>query len=368
MKRIQLMSLAAVLLATSCTSNRQSDDTFALETREVDFQDRTGDVIQAEELDLEVPGVSNVVVYDSLLVFTTTDPSGMLQVYNKRTLEKIGSFCTQGSAANEFVGSAYLTNSQHYLKNGELILPLLDGSTSFYKEVNVSASLREGHTVVEGTVQRAGYDDNIVMLDGTLDRTFSFRRPSNIVGSGFTMPQYVVTEHNDTVKEIEVFKKHINCQNEDDLERCYHGMLMKHPDRNLAVFPMSFMKYILFFDLDKDEYYALRQKDTPAFPDIYVDRSWWDDNKGFGSVDCSSDMFMVTYDGGEYSINARKNDMVTFELLLFDWEGNYLGGAKMDTNVHFCSYDPDTQLLYAINIGSEKIYTYNLSGLMKSIG
>ena len=64
MKRILLMSLAAVLLATSCTSNRQSDDTFALETREVDFQDKTGDVIQAEELNLEVLGVTDVVVYD----------------------------------------------------------------------------------------------------------------------------------------------------------------------------------------------------------------------------------------------------------------------------------------------------------------
>ncbi len=81
MKRILLTSLAAVLLATSCTGNRQSDDTLALKTREVDFKNKTGDMIKGKVLDLEVSGGYTISVSDTLMMLITSNPKGMLQVY-----------------------------------------------------------------------------------------------------------------------------------------------------------------------------------------------------------------------------------------------------------------------------------------------
>ena len=48
------------------------------------------------------------------------------------------------------------------------------------------------------------------------------------------------------------------------------------------------------------------------------------------------------------------------ELLVFDYEGNYKGGVKVDRNIHAYSYDPETKTLYAANIGSEEIFTVPL--------
>ena len=90
MKKLLVLNLLWMLLL-SCS--HKDNGPLVLETREVDFMDKTGDEIKAKPLDLEVPGVTDVVVYDSLLIFVTSDPSGMLQVFNKNTLKHLASFC-----------------------------------------------------------------------------------------------------------------------------------------------------------------------------------------------------------------------------------------------------------------------------------
>ena len=368
MKKLLVLNLLWMLLL-SCS--HKDNGPLVLETREVDFMDKTGDEIKAKPLDLEVPGVTDVVVYDSLLIFVTSDPSGMLQVFNKNTLKHLASFCQRGRAQNEMAGKAFLINEQYYLRNGDLIIPLMDNKSLAQKEFNISASLREGHTVVENTLQRSNDDFESILLDNGLERSFSVKSPSmDMATKTMTMPVYAVKEHNRIVRKIEVFKEHVDNENPETLEVWYRGGLAKHPDRNLVVMAMGSLDYLLFFDLDKDKNYAVHQKGTPTAGDVYV---YMDYSKNYSGglggpiADRESDMFFVLYFGGKYTEEAVKEGGTRGELLLFDWDGNYLGGAKMDTNYHFHSYDPDSKLLYAVNFASEKIYTFNLSGLMKSI-
>lgn len=362
-----LFSAIIAILFVSCNSNSN----LMFPTHEVDFMNKTGDEIKAMPLNLEVPGVMDVVVYDSLLIFVTRDPSGMLQVYNKNTLKHLASFCQRGRAQNEMAGQAFLINEQYYFRNRDLIIPLIDNKSLVQKEFNISASLCEGHTVVENTEQRSHDDLESILLNNGLENSFSVKNPYIDVATGtLTMPVYAVKEHNKIVREIEVFKEHVNSENPETLELWYHGGLTKHPDRNLVVMAMGSLDYLLFFDLDKDKNYAVHQKGTPTAQDVYVymdyDKNY---SGGFGGpiADRESDMFFVLYSGGKYTEDAINEGTMRSELLLFDWDGNYLGGAKLDTNYHAHSYDPDSKLLYTVNLASEKIYTFDLSGLMSSI-
>ncbi len=136
----------------------------------------------------------------------------MLKVYNKNTLQPIASFCTRGRAANEFPGQIFRLNLQQYQRNGDLILPFMDNGTFIQKEVNVSASLREGRTVIEQTIQRKVDDFQSVVLDNGLERAFVFYEPweDEINAPGvLPLPVYAVIQNNKTVKEIEVFKEHL---------------------------------------------------------------------------------------------------------------------------------------------------------------
>ncbi len=366
MNRLTFIGLFLVLL--SCNSRNP----LAIESREVDFKDKTGDVIEAHELNLDVPGVQDIVVYDSLLFFITRNPTGMLQVYNINTLQHIASFCQRGRAKNEFTGQVFLINEQYYFKDGDLIFPLLDNKSLIQKEVNVSASLREGHTVVGDVELRSSDDRCFVLLENGLEKIFSYRNPYIDAEMGeMTLPQYAVREHDKIVREIKVFKKHVKSENPENLELWYSGSLLKRTNNNLVIMPMSGMDYILFFDLDKKKNWALHQIGTPLASEICV---YDDDSKnyfgGFGRpiADNSSDIFLVSYFGGEHTEKAMKEGKMRGELLLFDWDGNYIGGVKLDTNYHSSSYDSKGKKLYAVNIASEKIFTFDLSEFMKNIG
>lgn len=347
-------------------------DPLALKTREVDYLDKTGDVVKANMLDVDVMGIQDIVVYDSLLLVITNDPLvGMLQVYNKNSLEHLASLCHNGRARNEFAGEVFLVNRQFYVNdNGDLILPLLDNKTLIQKEVNVSVSLREGHTVVSNVESRSDDCFNSVLLDNGLEKSFTCRQPYvNPQLDETTLPVFAIKEQNEIIKEIKVFRKHVNTEDPVLLQACYRGDFIKHPNRNLVVMTMGGMDYLLFFDIDNDNYFAIHQTGRPSAQDIcfYKDR---DKNRScFGGplVDYSSDRFMVFYFGGRCTEEAVREGVMRGELMLFDWDGNYLGGVKMDTNFLSASYDPETMRLYAADTIEDKIFTFDLSPLMKSI-
>ena len=364
MRKLLFLSLLSVTLF-SCKS-KTDNGPMVLQTREVDYKDKTADEIKAQPFSLQVPGIQDLVVHDSLLIFMTSDPEGMLKVYNKSTLQPIASFCTRGRAANEFPGQIFRLNIQQYQRNGDLILPVMDNSTFIQKEVNVSASLREGRTVIEQTMQRTFQDFQSVVLNNGLEYAFMFYNPfeDELRSPGvLPLPVYAVTQNNKIVKEIPVFKEHVQSESLSRLEFFYNGQLLKHPDRNLVVMTMSTLDYILFFDIDKGRNFAIHQKGTPTAADVYVYNDW-SKNPNCGSSSPmhipGTDLFMCICASGQYTEQTLKEDRMGVELLVFDYDGNYKGGVKVDRNIHAYSYDPETKTLYAANIGSEEIFTVPL--------
>lgn len=364
-KKISYLLILLPMFLFSCNYRNP----LVLETREVDYLDKTDNVIIANKVDIKVMGVSDIFVYDSLLIFVTTDPSGFLQIYNKNTYEHIGSFCHLGRAKNEFAGLAFSINRQYYLRDGELILPLIDNKTLIQKEVNVSASLREGHTVI-GDIESRTFDDmNSILLDNGLEKIFTFSRPKfQTELQTSSLPVYSLKEKNELVKEVKVFRRHVDCEIPDLLESCYRGSFVKHPNRNLVVMTMGGMDYLLFFDFDKNKNFALHQIGAPSASDIYFykDRSKNHSCFGLPLVDYTSDRFMVFYFGGKHTQHAIDEGVMRGELMLFDWDGNYLGGVKLDDNFFSAFYDSEKKMLYTANIMDE-IFAYDLSEFMKSI-
>ena len=358
-----MLSLICASLLLSCKT-KTDNGPMVIESRDIDYKDLTADVIPATPL-MEIPGVLHVVVHDSLLIFVTSDPEGMVKVYNKRTLQPIASFCTQGRAANEFQGMIYNYNVQKYQRNGDLILPLEDIGSSMERELNVSASLREGHTVIEGSAQRGMYTQHI-LLDNNLDRTFTLFEPVEdlLRAPGIMpMPVYAVTQNGQIVKEIPVFKEHLKSESTRHLNYMYGGQMLKHPDRNLVVMPMSSMDYILFFDLDHDRTYAVHQKGSPTAAEIYLYNDRDKNPKGGmgGPIHIpGTDMFMCCCASGKYTEQTLKEDRMGLELMFFDYDGNYKGGVKLDHNIMGYAYDPETKTLYTLDPVTEQVKTVPL--------
>ena len=71
---------------------------------------------------------------------------------------------------------------------------------------------------------------------------------------------------------------------------------------------------------------------------------------------------MFLYRQGEYTQKTTAGDWYP-ELLVFDWNGNYITGFKMDRKISSIEYDEIHKVLYGIN-GDEELYAYDMGNFL----
>lgn len=347
-----------------------------LQTRDVDYLNKTGDVIHGKILDFNVPGGKAIEVYDTLLMVITSDPNGLLQLFDIRTKQPLASLCQQGRAKNEF-GDKFISKATQLIeRNGDIVIILRGEGGNVLKEVNVSASLREGHTVIEGVYNDIPFGcEGVVGLDNGIDRLFVFNNHNyNIDMKDYNPPTFSIINEEET-KEIKVYGKLIDFDNEHFSTFWYSGGLCKHPTKNIVVQCVSNMDYIHYFDFDNNNFYSIHQVGSPTFDDIRVP----DTTDPDGSISLyqfyhfyesipTDDMFFVIYLNGDYrKDNLFESRGEAIELLAFDWEGNYVGGVKLDYGATDLAYDSKRNILYGIRSVDEKVVAFDLSAFVKSI-
>lgn len=367
--------MAATLVSAMFVSCSNGDSNLIFPTHEVDFMDKTGDVVHGRILDLDVAGGKAIAVYDTLLMIITNNPAAFLQVYDTRTLQPLAMLCQQGRAKNEFSDKNIYRSDQIVQRNGDIIIILRGEGGNAIKEINVSASIREGHTVVEGINDRIPYGcGKIVGLDNGIDRLFIFNNHNYSLDQNFFNPPSFSIRGENSSKEIEIFKSLIDFEDDIYSTFWYSGSICKNPSRNILVQCMASIDYIHFFDLDNDRYFSVHQTETPTLDEIRVPNKIVDDVyvydcNHFSESVGAEDFFLVIYMNGDYrrkNIDQSKGEAT--ELLAFDWDGNYLGGVKLDMFAQDLAFDSKSNLLYGFRLREEKIVTFDLSDFIESIG
>lgn len=138
-----LFSGLMLFLCYSCSDKSY----FVLETKEVDFVNKTDSIIKGTLLDIEVMGLSDIMIIDTFLMFITNNPTGQLLLYNLNTLTPIANLCLKGRASNEFFNSWFVANQVYYNDDNNIIVPLID-NMCFLKEVDVTQSISNKNTVL----------------------------------------------------------------------------------------------------------------------------------------------------------------------------------------------------------------------------
>lgn len=360
--------LCLIFLFQSCIHKSY----YEFETKEVDYISDSKPLIKGNEVNLEILGVDGVFVCDTLLMFISNDPSGMLQIYNKNTLSPIAKLATQGRANNEFLRIG-TTNWQYYYRDGDLIMPFIDNGC-FLKEINISQSILQKHTILASDVSECIQIPNgsFVLLDDDIDNRFEclFSHPDGIEIDKRVPVSYSIHNCEDnSFKEISVFSKMIECEDEVDVSTYHNNRLLKHPTRNIVVQPFRLLDYILFFDFENKQNFAIHNQGSLSFSEVAPSITESTPTYFINNyASCTKDFFMLLYFADQYTIENKKNHKGNLpELLIFDWEGNYLGGAKLDNFILSISYDPINQILYGVRYYDEKIFTFDLSELMESI-
>lgn len=354
MKENCLIFALTSLMFFSC----KNDSNILVNVHEVDFLNKTGGVIEGKKV-MSVLGAKGLVVYDTLIMVTTNNPEGQLQVYRCGDLKYLGSFCKQGRARNELLKASTVTE-QAYYKDNHLIQIVYDVPTTMC-EVDVTASIQSGHTVVISSRECLSTRGNEIMLLGDdYNNRLEFELNKYGVEEITGVPSRYTLYKNGKKKNLRFFKKIMKVEDEEQRELPYQGSLYKHPLKNLIVQSFANMDYLLYMNFEADSCFAVHQKGSLTFTDRYVDEMPMPLHFSDGAT--SNNYIMFLYRQGYYTQKTTAGEWFP-EVLIFDWNGNYISGFKTDRFIHYIEYDEINHALYGIN-NDDEIYVYDLSTIL----
>lgn len=330
------------------------------DVREVDFLNKTGEVIEGTFV-REIMGGQQIMLCDTLLLVFTSNPDGMLEVYSINNLnKKLGSICKQGRAQNEM---ARITPCQTYIKDNHCFLYVVDGGVRIC-EIDITESLEKSSTVVTRTKMRhtaqLGYS---VFLNNDIDYSLDFMQHYSNVDNdkNHVYSKYTLIK-GDEQTELDFFKRPMAVTDDGFRDFPYRGTIHKHPSKNIVVNKFNYMDYLLFMDFDKKHNFVVHQNGSMTHEGLFEPVEPWIQN--FSPCTVTENYIFVYYRNGDYSHIQRPGDDFYPELLIFDWDGNYIKGLKMDRNSISPAYNENSKILYTFCNRTEQLYEYDLSGLL----
>lgn len=352
---IQVGILLELLL--SCTSQPN----LRVETFEMDFVNSSQFEVKGQLLKKEIPGLQSIIVYDSILIALTTNPNAQLQVFSTNTMEEIGSFCKKGRASNEFFNVFSVTN-QIYERSGHIILPLIDNMNDV-KEVDITESLRNKKTIIgkKDVCLGAGLGYSFY-LDNTIgDSRFELLN-NRFDGVEVTdVPcKYIIKGPGKRENELKIFNRLVEVDDKSEIVCPFESTVIKHPTKNLFVNAFGCMDYLIFFDIENDRIFAIHQEGAPTFDDKFQNKC----SDLFFNGGCATEKFIfLTYCHSKKTLADEKNGKKVQDILIFNWNGSFVKGIKLDKRLRSIGFDEKKGRLYGMT-PKEELYEYDLSTLL----
>ena len=330
---------------------------FNYEVKEMDFVNRDRDTITLNQIDYYPIGANKICSFDDFVFFITrNDPAGQLKIYDIDKGHEISSICYQGKANNEII-DPYFVEEQIYQRGESVLMPIIDNKVVL-KEIDITKSLLKGSAVVNAhTTCISPLDGSFALIDNDIKKQFVYTNP--VLSNGECgLPGFYISEEGKKEIRIPVYKELMQGSNRMDVFSQYLGRVYKNPSKNILIQPLQSLNYILFFDLDKEYYFAIHQDGTRRFEDK-IPSNFNDDPTSlcFGDVAVSDDYFFVLYFA---RCGIEEDSDIKTEILRFDWNGNYIDGFSLNKEIHRISFNEKRNRLYCINISEEKLYQINL--------
>lgn len=356
-KSLHALSVVLIIMLQFSCNNRPN---LIPEVRDVDFSNK--DLEVEGKFVTEIIGAKSIFEYDTLLLVLTYNPAAQLMVFNTNTLDTLGEFCIKGRARNEFQ-ELHTSVCQMYEKEGDVFATLYDGPY-LVKEVNITESIRQGSTVVSNTVDVMSLGNGVtVFLNKDLNQKFELLKnkykPDEEMREVPSVYTVKIPDKKD--KELKILRRVVYVEEDQKRFMPYGGTIKKHPSKNIIVSTFRGLDYLVFFDLDNDKTFAIHQTGSATFDDEpYVDTGEYHFS---GAAHCAEDYVMLVYNHGKDAMNEPDRSKRKAEVIIFDWEGNFITNIRLDRRIAFIGYDESQEKLFGITF-REEIYEYDLSGLL----
>jgi len=313
-----------------------------------------------EALDVDVIGIEDFVVYDSIIVFSTAGLEHLWFFNTLPDLNPLGNFLKIGQGPFEFVWPPSIGHGMFFKRDGDLYIHIYDFQRGKLFRMNVSRSIKNKRLDI--SVFRNDlppYLSDFVMLD---DSTF-YARERNADHTGKV--RFIEKNGERTQPD---FMKRLNdnfISKGEDVNILSTGTGFNPANRRIVEMPIG-LNFIHVFSLDGS---FARTICLGAVADNLskIERTKREDRMyTFADVRLFDGFFGVVQIDEDQKTNQTERKKLP-NILLFDWDGNPLAKWKLDH--HITSFDIDmlNGHLYTFDHKSDDFFRYDIKEVLQKL-
>ena len=347
--------VATFLLIVSCEPKQY----IVSEVTEIDVSAVPEIELQGITTNLDIMGATEIGIIDNYFVVATTDPNGQIRVFDKNSLKELAILCPEGRSRTDLM-HPYLQSLQLVNKNDLPTLLMVDNN-SVIKSINLKESVIAGSAVVDTIIKAIcqpvdGYSlyvGNNRWLDY---HGIYFDDPRDNI---CTAPTFIVKEKQGK-QEIPLFGDIKNMEAVAWTASYYIGVALPRPSGRKAVFVMYVLDYFNIFDTDSMTVKTIHNSNS-----ITIDKPTGINDVRNIPLNCTSvattdDLIITTVWNYSY-YQSLENPKFPIHVRIWDWDGKLIARFYMDRHLASIAYDEENMILYGLDSGDEKIYSYDIS-------
>lgn len=354
---MKVKNVLALCILSLCLASCGKRPIYKYEIREVCIDSVPSRGIYGTELSIDLIGTNGLYIVDSLLIADIQNGSKpyFFEIYNLNTESLVTGIGMLGRAKYEFASTPVISTKQYYNVEDDIIIPVNDAG--IIKELNLTQSLLKNSSVVNNVYQGFGdRDASTVMIGEDYNMQFAYRyaKIDNYGSTSGILPSVCRIKDGEIIYSKDCFNRFMKDHriNKEQAEYYYWGKLLKKPDSDIVVLPMFLMNYMLFFNLETDDFYAIHIDGYPTFQDgINGELA----TRCFLSATATSEYIYAYY-------NNKDEDYLDYTvcILKFDWEGNLIETYPIhDAVITDIAYSETNKKLYGLNVYSGDLYSFD---------
>lgn len=310
---------------------------------------------------IDVIGIKNFVIHDSILILSTTNGNGLWSFLSLPDYQNLGSFINRGNGPLEFNSPPSVGNGVKLTKEkGKTQAYIYDFRKGRLLKMNVDESIKSKklHMSISNDSLTPSLFD-FVALDSL---TYFCKEVAN----GQTQQIRYINKGNKKTKPPILEKlNQASIKKGEDINIL--STITAHSDQHDLIVEMPIgLNYINLYALDGSFKKTVCMGEELDNIGRIQDKFRWNRMYTFADLRLFDDFFGVVYineDEKTYQINREKFPSI----LLFNWEGEPLGELKLNT--HITSFDIDfvNGKLYTFDVHSEDFFKYDITDILSEL-
>jgi hypothetical protein len=313
------------------------------------------------EVNIDLIGMKNFVVYDSIMIVSTGDSNGMLSILSLPEHKDLGSFLTRGDGPFELTQLPSVNREMKLVReNGQLRAFIYDFQKGKLLKVDIDKLIKDKEVNIEIAIKslpRVLF--NWVMIDST---SFFCKRVNDI----HTQQIRYILNNNDTITTpiMQRFNQ-ASIRKGEDINILGTITKMNFDKKLIVEMPIG-LNYLNIYSLDGSWGKTICVEDELYDMEKIQDKDRWDRIYTYADLRLFDNFWgVVRIDEDEktYQIGRKKLPSI----LLFDWQGEPLAELKLEHFITSFDIDFKNGVLYTMDVHSDEFYKYDVRDILDKI-